>query len=88
MRIFYLGDIHGNFNVIHQYVKMYDINDAHIIQVGDFGVGFTTFEKEKRMLEMYHTQLVKNNVHVWAIRVIMTTNPTLTMTHLVLLIFT
>jgi predicted phosphodiesterase len=68
MRIFYLGDIHGNFNLIHQYVKTYDINDAHIIQVGDFGVGFATFEKEKRMLEMYHTQLVKNNVHVWAIR--------------------
>lgn len=67
-RVLYLGDIHGNFNVIHQYVKMYDIKNAHIIQVGDFGVGFSTFEKEKRMLEMYHTQLVKNNVHVWAIR--------------------
>ena len=68
MRILYLGDIHGNFNLIHHYVKMYDIKDAHIIQVGDFGVGFNTFEKEKRMLEMYHTLLVKNNVKVWAIR--------------------
>jgi predicted phosphodiesterase len=67
-RILYLGDIHGNFNVIHQYVKMYNIKDAHIIQVGDFGVGFNTFEKEKRMLEMYHPLLVKNNVTVWAIR--------------------
>jgi hypothetical protein len=64
----YLGDIHGNFNVIHQYVKMYDIKDAHIIQVGDFGVGFNTFAKEKRMLEAYHPLLVKNNVTVWAIR--------------------
>ena len=36
--------------------------------MGDFGVGFTKFEKEKRMLEMYHTQLVNENVHVWAIR--------------------
>ena len=68
MRLLYLGDIHGNFNVIHQYVKMYGITDAHIIQVGDFGVGFQTVEKEKRMLEMYHPLLVKNNVHVWAIR--------------------
>jgi hypothetical protein len=64
----YLGDIHGNFNLIHQYVKMYDIKDAHIIQVGDFGVGFQTLEKERRMLEMYHPLLVKNNVFVWAIR--------------------
>jgi predicted phosphodiesterase len=68
MRIMYLGDIHGNFSLLHQYVKMYNIKDAHIIQVGDFGVGFATFEKEKRMLEMYHDILVKNNVHVWAIR--------------------
>lgn len=68
MRLMFLGDIHGNFKLIHQYVKLYGIKDAHIIQVGDFGVGFQTLEKEKRMLEMYHTLLVKNNVFVWAIR--------------------
>jgi hypothetical protein len=68
MRILYLGDIHGNFKLIHQYVKMYGIENAHIIQVGDFGVGFAPIEKEKRMIEMYHHLLVKNNVHVWAIR--------------------
>lgn len=67
-RILYLGDIHGNFNIIHQYVKLYNITNAHIIQVGDFGVGFKTVEKEKRMLEMFHDILLKNNVHVWAIR--------------------
>ena len=66
--IFYLGDIHGNFNLINQYIKMYDIKDAHIIQVGDFGVGFNTLEKEKRLLQMTHDVLVKNNVMVWAIR--------------------
>jgi predicted phosphodiesterase len=67
-RILYLGDIHGNFGLIGQYVKLYGIKDAHIIQVGDFGVGFARFEKEQRALEMIHHQLVKNNVHVWAIR--------------------
>ena len=67
-RILYLGDIHGSFNIINQYVKIYGIKDAHIIQVGDFGVGFQTIEKEKRMLEMFNPILVKNNVHVWAIR--------------------
>lgn len=68
MRILFLGDIHRNFNLILQYVKLYDITDAHIIQVGDFGVGFKTFIKEKRALELIHTGLVKRNVHVWAIR--------------------
>lgn len=68
MRILYLGDIHGNFSVIHQYIDKFNIKGAHIIQVGDFGVGFNTLEKEKRMLEMYHHKLVKNDVFVWAIR--------------------
>jgi hypothetical protein len=40
MRIMYLGDLHGNFNLINQYLKRFDIKDAYIIQVGDFGVGF------------------------------------------------
>lgn len=68
MRLIFLGDIHGNFGLISQYINQYDIKDAHIIQVGDFGVGFATLEKEKRMLEMIHHKLVKNNVFVWAIR--------------------
>ena len=68
MKLMFLSDIHGQFNIIHQHVKKYGIKDANIIQIGDFGVGFNTIEKEKRLLEMYHTQLVKNNVHVWAIR--------------------
>lgn len=68
MRILYLGDIHGGFNIINQYVKLYDIRDAHIIQVGDFGVGFKSVEKERKELLMYHDLLVKRNVIVWAIR--------------------
>ena len=68
MRILYLGDIHGNFSLIHQYVKNYDIKDAHIIQVGDFGVGFALLDKERRALGMFHDLFVKNNVIVWAIR--------------------
>ncbi len=68
MRILYLGDIHGNFRLINEYVKLYGITNAHIIQVGDYGVGFAPLAKEKRMLEDYHHLLVKNNVFVWAIR--------------------
>lgn len=68
MRLFYLGDIHGNFNLISNYIDKFGIEDAHIIQVGDFGVGFKTLAKEKRELEMYHTKLVKKNVTVWAFR--------------------
>ena len=68
MRILYLGDIHGNFNLINQYLKRFDIKDAYIIQVGDFGVGFNGLLKEKRTLEFAHTELVKRNVFLYAIR--------------------
>lgn len=68
MRIMFLGDIHGNFALIGQYIKLYGIKDAHIIQVGDFGVGFATVEKERRMLDPLNQTLIKNNVIVWAIR--------------------
>ncbi len=68
MRILYLGDIHGNFGLINQYIKLYKIKNAHIIQVGDYGVGFSTLKKERAMLEMFHKILVKNNIYVWAIR--------------------
>ena len=68
MRIMYLGDLHGNFNLINQYLKTFDIKDAYIIQVGDFGVGFNGMLKEKRTLEYTHTELVKRNVIVYAIR--------------------
>ena len=68
MKLMFLGDIHGTFNIIHQYVKLYDIKDANIIQIGDFGVGFKTIKKEKSMLEDYNPLLQKNNVHIWAIR--------------------
>ena len=46
MRILYLGDIHGNFRLINEYVKLYGITNAHIIQVGDYGVGFAPLAKE------------------------------------------
>jgi len=68
MRILYLGDLHGNFNVVNQYVKHYDITDAYIIQVGDFGVGFSTLDKEKRLLKMTNDVLVKRNIILYAIR--------------------
>jgi predicted phosphodiesterase len=68
MRLLFLGDIHGDFGIIHKHIKLYDIKDAHIIQVGDFGLGFQSIKKEKRLLEMYHQKLVNNNVFVWAIR--------------------
>lgn len=67
-RIIYLGDIHGNFPVINRHIKNFDIKDCVIIQVGDFGVGFSSLEKERRSLEMTNSQLEKRNIILYAIR--------------------
>lgn len=64
----YLGDIHGNFNLINQYVDRFSISDTHIIQVGDFGVGFDTFFKERKKLESINTILLEKNIYFYAIR--------------------
>tara|TARA_R110002094_G_scaffold58145_3_gene69281 strand:+ start:414 stop:674 length:261 start_codon:yes stop_codon:yes gene_type:complete len=39
-RVLLLGDIHGEWNRIKAHVKFFDIKNAYIIQVGDFGIGF------------------------------------------------
>jgi len=68
MRLLFLGDIHNKFNVINQHLKKYDIRDANIIQVGDFGVGFYDHIKDMRHLAMTNDVLAKRNVFLYAIR--------------------
>ena len=68
MHNIYLGDIHGNFGLIHQYIDLFNLENVNIIQVGDLGIGFKRLEKDKRHLQMFHQKLVKHNVFVYAIR--------------------
>ncbi len=68
MRILYLGDIHGKFDIIPYKLKLYDITDAHIIQVGDFGVGFLSFETELEKLTSLNDLLIEKNVFLYVIR--------------------
>ncbi len=68
MRTFYMGDIHGKFGYLFYFINTYDISNANIIQLGDFGVGFSTLEKERRWLMMHHDKLVKRNIFLWVVR--------------------
>lgn len=67
-RILYLGDIHGNFNTISNRVERYDLENCHIIQVGDFGVGFSPFEEDYAKLEIVNKILHERNIILYAIR--------------------
>lgn len=68
MRNLYLGDIHGNFNLIKYYITTYDIRDANLIQLGDFGVGFKPFHYENEALKFINEKLVENNIFLYAVR--------------------
>lgn len=66
--IFFLGDIHGNFNYIAGEIKRKKITNCTIIQVGDFGIGFTTPENDLKILEAFNLFLKDHGVIMYAIR--------------------
>lgn len=62
----FLGDIHGKFNIISEFIIKYDITNNNIIQVGDFGIGF--HPTEFILLNELNTLLLNNNVFLYVIR--------------------
>lgn len=49
----FLGDIHGNFHYMKHYIEVRKIVNTTIIQVGDFGIGFSKQEKDEvRLVEL------------------------------------
>jgi hypothetical protein len=60
--LFFLGDIHGNFNYVKWYIKNHNLKDCVICQVGDFGVGFTPYENDLKTLKGLDDFLKQNNI--------------------------
>jgi len=65
--ISFLGDIHGNFKLIKQYIRQYHLKFNAIFQVGDFGLGYNP-KQERHELNMLNDFLVENDCYVYAIR--------------------
>jgi predicted phosphodiesterase len=63
-----LGDIHGNFNFLKNQIHTKKITDCTIIQVGDFGIGFTYKENDEQTLNSLNDFLKDVNVTMLAIR--------------------
>lgn len=66
--ILLLGDIHGNFNFLKHKINSKNITDCTIIQVGDFGIGFTYKENDELTLNNLNDFLKDFNVTMYAIR--------------------
>jgi len=66
--IIYLGDIHGNFTQLRAYINRLNISDTTIIQVGDFGIGFTTKKNDEEILFELNKFLESKTIIMLAIR--------------------
>lgn len=66
--LIFLGDIHGNFKKVIMRMKQMKIENSDIIQVGDFGVGFYSFERDLIDLTWFNEYLKKTNCTITAFR--------------------
>jgi DNA repair exonuclease SbcCD nuclease subunit len=67
-QIIMVGDVHGSWSVIANFIESYSITDTLFIQVGDFGVGFRKRESDMNLLEMLNGLLVENRCELYVIR--------------------
>lgn len=66
--IYFLGDIHAEFNILKQQIISNDIKDCHIIQIGDFGIGFDSLENDKQTLGHLNKFFRLRNIDFYALR--------------------
>lgn len=66
--IFFIGDIHGEFKAIKNWVKSNGLHDCILIFCGDFGLGFHSTQHELSMLTKSNEICRENNVECYAIR--------------------
>lgn len=62
------GDTHDNNKVIPDFLKKYEIINAAIFHVGDFGIGWDSKEKEHRKLKFLSERLAISNSHLFVSR--------------------
>lgn len=66
--VLFLGDIHGNFEYLKHLIISRKISDCFIIQVGDFGIGFTNPINDKFVLSSLNDFMSDKNIILIAIR--------------------
>ena len=66
--IFFIGDVHGEFKVIGNWVKNFDLSDCAIVFCGDFGLGFSSIQHERSELLKSDDICEERNVDCYMIR--------------------
>lgn len=63
----FLGDIHGEFNIVKMKVKQFDLRNSVVFQVGDFGIGFNP-KQEKEFVGRLNKFLRLRDCFLYVIR--------------------
>jgi UDP-2,3-diacylglucosamine pyrophosphatase LpxH len=66
--IIFIGDIHGDFQGLAAQLLYREIQNAKLIQVGDFGVGFKPVDYERTELEVLNRVLTERNNMLYVLR--------------------
>ena len=66
--IYAVGDIHGEFNTLANFIVRYELCDSLIICCGDCGLGFTTLQGTKNELFKLKKRCSENNIKVVMVR--------------------
>lgn len=64
----FLGDIHGNWEIITNHFDEHDISNVNLIQVGDFNIGCKKKDEESVLLKELSANLKKRNNFLYIIR--------------------
>jgi len=64
----FVGDIHEKWNHLTSLIRKFNIADEVLIQVGDFGIGFRSAEKDKRRLRYLNKVLKTRNIQLYVVR--------------------
>lgn len=66
-KIYFLGDLHGKWDILMSKIVHLDITDIDIVQVGDFGVGFDKNEDVHNLIKLGKF-LQERNINMYVIR--------------------
>lgn len=66
--VYVCGDIHGDYNVITNFLVANELSSVSIIVAGDFGVGFKHLLKEASILGKLNEKLKKHDCSIFAVR--------------------
>jgi UDP-2,3-diacylglucosamine pyrophosphatase LpxH len=66
--MYFIGDIHGNFNGLIKILEKLGLKNENLIQVGDFGIGFRSERDDLLFMERINAILLKGNNRLFVIR--------------------